>query len=485
MSSVPTSAKAPLSTLARQIVHAAVQPEVSVADLASLAERDVAFAARLLSLVNSPIHGFVNKVTDVRHAAALLGVQGMQDIALALSVTDMIPLGPSGEALTGICMRRATASRMLADRLRLPSPGEFFTAGLVLEMGLLSSARDQLEKAATAAKAPAQTRIVRERAAGLPPHPKAGADLATEWQLPESLVQSIRLHHDLAPPKAQIPHVAWVAERIAGVYEGGDVRENRAAAMSAAASLGFGRADAEAMIHDLPEAVKSFATAFGRSPGVQPDVEKVLKDANAMLYELVGSYKDLIKTLEAVVEEKTALAESLRVANEKLTTLAMTDPLTGLMNRRAFMDALARDVSRARRSKTVLALVMVDVDHFKQVNDRHGHQIGDHVLTLVAQCLSRTVRTGDLVGRFGGEEFVVLLPGAELENAAIVAERLRANVEALDPVGANGKFRVTASLGVASVPGDAATPDELIGKADRALYAAKAAGRNRFVLASG
>jgi diguanylate cyclase (GGDEF)-like protein len=476
--------RAPLSTLARQIVHAAVQPEVSVAELASLAERDVGFAARLLSIVNSPVHGFKSKVHDVRHASAMLGVRGMQDIALAMSVTDMIPLGPAGEAFTGISMRRATAARLLAERLKLPSPGEYFTTGLVLEMGLLSSARSDLEKASSAAKAPAATRVVRERAAGLSPHPALGGELAEEWELPETLVHAIRAHHDLAPPKEPLSHVAWAAERIAAVYEGGDVRENRAGAITAMSGLGLGRSDADALLQELPEAMRLHATSFGRSVGQQPDVEKVLKDANAMLYELVGSYKDLIKTLEGVVEEKSALVESLRQANEKLATLAATDGLTNLMNRRAFMEALVRDVSRARRARVPLSLIMIDVDHFKSVNDKYGHQVGDYVLVQVAQALARTVRVGDLLGRFGGEEFIVLLPGTEPKNAMVVAERLRAAVGAIEIKGSFGAFRVTASLGVASVPGDAANPDELVSRADQALYAAKGAGRDRVVMAS-
>ena len=104
-------ARSPVSTLALQIIHAAVQPDVAVADLGALAEKDAAFAGKLLSLVNSPVHAVSRKVTDVKQAASLLGARGIRDIALALAVSDMVPLGPSGEVLMTICLRRASAAR--------------------------------------------------------------------------------------------------------------------------------------------------------------------------------------------------------------------------------------------------------------------------------------------------------------------------------------------------------------------------------------
>jgi diguanylate cyclase (GGDEF)-like protein len=158
---------------------------------------------------------------------------------------------------------------------------------------------------------------------------------------------------------------------------------------------------------------------------------------------------------------------------------ATADPLTGLPNRRAFDEALAREVARAGRAGAALALVLVDVDHFKRVNDVHGHPAGDLVLRAVAERIAAAARAGDLVGRLGGEEFAIALPGAERASAAEAAERIRARVGS-EPIAVDGAaLAVTISAGVASFPADAADGPALVARADARLYEAKRAGRNR------
>jgi diguanylate cyclase (GGDEF)-like protein len=152
--------------------------------------------------------------------------------------------------------------------------------------------------------------------------------------------------------------------------------------------------------------------------------------------------------------------------------------LTGLANRRAFDDALARAVAEADRFGHNVGLVICDVDNFKRVNDLYGHAVGDHVLRSIAASLSAGVRGVDLVSRYGGEEFVMLLGKADVAMAWEVAERMRAAIEAKAiGVGEHTVF-VTASFGVASYPETARLGDELFPAADKALYAAKREGRN-------
>ncbi len=163
---------------------------------------------------------------------------------------------------------------------------------------------------------------------------------------------------------------------------------------------------------------------------------------------------------------------------EDLARLAREDALTRLPNRRAFDEALSREVARAERSGVPLAAVVLDVDHFKRVNDAHGHAAGDAVLAAVAARASAALRAGDLFARLGGEEFGVLLPGADLAAAAEAAERIRAAVGGA-PIAAGGRsLVVTVSLGCAALdPGEAGWT--LVARADARLYAAKAAGRDR------
>src|SRR5204863_5014205 len=157
---------------------------------------------------------------------------------------------------------------------------------------------------------------------------------------------------------------------------------------------------------------------------------------------------------------------------------ASTDGLTELANRRQFEEALANEISRSERFGGMLALILADLDDFKQVNDRHGHQAGDDVLRTFADVLRDTVRDIDLAARYGGEEFAVLLPQTDLAGAERVAGRLRERMEART-VEAPGdeSFAVTSSFGVASFP-EASTPAALFAAADEALYRAKSAGKN-------
>jgi diguanylate cyclase (GGDEF)-like protein len=159
-----------------------------------------------------------------------------------------------------------------------------------------------------------------------------------------------------------------------------------------------------------------------------------------------------------------------------LAQQARTDPLTGLGNRRAFDEALQREVARQRRTRAPLSLLTVDVDHFKQINDTWGHAAGDETLAALGELLPRLVRAGDLVGRIGGEEFGVVMPDCPHPQAVDRADSLRSKVSAISRTWAHP---VTVSVGVATLPDSAGTMADLVIAADMALYAAKESGRDR------
>ena len=162
---------------------------------------------------------------------------------------------------------------------------------------------------------------------------------------------------------------------------------------------------------------------------------------------------------------------------DDLQRLASVDPLTGLANRRGGGEDISAEISRARRQNSALSCVLLDIDHFKDVNDTFGHQAGDHVLREISSLLRRTVRAYDILIRWGGEEFLVILPGVELEQASKLAERIHNAVEALPLTGIGG---VTVSGGVAALGTDYSF-EAMFEAADRRLYSAKAAGRNTVV----
>jgi two-component system cell cycle response regulator len=177
------------------------------------------------------------------------------------------------------------------------------------------------------------------------------------------------------------------------------------------------------------------------------------------------------------------LGGALRMATlvEESRSLATTDSLTGLLNRRAFLESTGRELARAKRYNDRLSVVLLDVDHFKQINDKRGHAAGDLVLSALGKLLNNTLRTCDIVARWGGEEFVLVLPSTSIDGAEQTAERVRDLLERADIKDANGdRIPVTASFGVATYSGSE-NLEQMVDRADRAMYLAKSGGRNRVV----
>ena len=192
-------------------------------------------------------------------------------------------------------------------------------------------------------------------------------------------------------------------------------------------------------------------------------------------------FADLVVRAAISSIQRGQLLDRTRADNRRLEALATTDPLTRLLNRRAFLDRLSGEVERSHRYGAVLSLLMIDVDHFKLVNDSAGHLTGDSVLGQVGTLLQSAVRSVDVVARYGGEEFVVLLPETHPDGAVAFAERLRELIERHAFLTGRGEpLRLTASFGVASYPSPSVrSTEDLFARADEALYRAKANGRNQ------
>ena len=192
-------------------------------------------------------------------------------------------------------------------------------------------------------------------------------------------------------------------------------------------------------------------------------------------------FADTVIRAAVAAIQRAQLLETTRADKARLEALATTDSVTALLNRRALVDRLSHEMERARRYATPLALLMVDLDHFKDINDTHGHLVGDEALREVARLLQSAVRNVDIVARYGGEEFAIVLPETSNEGAVAFAERVRERVA--EHVFANERLpslRLTVSVGVASVPAaDIESVEDFFARSDEALYRAKAGGRNQ------
>ncbi len=171
-----------------------------------------------------------------------------------------------------------------------------------------------------------------------------------------------------------------------------------------------------------------------------------------------------------------------RNMEEALRDMASKDPLTGIYNRRSFMELGRQQLARSQRFREPMSVVVLDVDHFKKINDSYGHATGDDALRMVAGACASILREYDILGRLGGEEFVVVLPGATPDESRVVAERLRRHIARMPVPGPEGRFHMTASMGIAGVESAGDTLEKAIHRADLALYRAKREGRNRVIV---
>lgn len=169
----------------------------------------------------------------------------------------------------------------------------------------------------------------------------------------------------------------------------------------------------------------------------------------------------------------------LQQSNEKLQYMATHDPLTGAFNRRAYHATCEQLIHFARRHATPFSILFVDLDHFKRINDTHGHEAGDIVLKAVAGTLTQSIRNSDVLGRIGGEEFSIFLPNTDLSGALLLAESIRRSIEQLMPTIETGALKITASIGVAVSHNGDQTMQEIQQQADQAMYVAKNEGRNK------
>ena len=213
-----------------------------------------------------------------------------------------------------------------------------------------------------------------------------------------------------------------------------------------------------------------------------------VSDMIAILDEALGQTRALHTADEVAIARRQVFTaeqriEQLKSELELVNKLVSEDQLTGALNRRGLDDAMLREASRAERNATPLCIALIDIDNFKKVNDNYGHQVGDIVLVHLVAIIRETIRTNDLIGRYGGEEFLLLLPDSQIEEATAVTARLQRALSRRSVSWGNQQVLVTFSAGIAARHrGESVAA--LINRADQALYEAKRIGKDRFIVAS-
>jgi len=454
--------------------------DVSITDLANTLAADPALSLRLLKYANSALVGCSREITSVKEAVTLLGLRAVRLMALSFSlVTTNDPRACKGfdyQRFWAHSVACAVSARFLAGDALSPTPEEAFATGLLAHIGKLVFAigipnvyPEVLEVAGGTLG-----RTERYESAGLGiSHHELGADLLLDWGIPKRMAEATRHQHnprnvtddDVVCKLASILNAATDMADI--LCQAGP---DSALAIRKEALLGSGfihdREELAAALDAVTKEFNDLARLLSVNEGIQRTPDEIQAEAGAVLSEL-----SLATQLQA---------ELISAENRGLQKKASTDALTGIPNRAAFDEQFSTTWREVMKKGQSLAIVMLDVDHFKQFNDTYGHRTGDAVLRAVAACLPESVRGSDFAARYGGEEFVALLPNVDRMTAAHLAVKIRKTVESRAVEFEGKEHHVTVSVGVALLPHVSPTfpPKALLETADRQLYLAKHKGRN-------
>jgi diguanylate cyclase (GGDEF)-like protein len=374
----------------------------------------------------------------------------------------------------------ATAGRTIASKIGLVQQEEAFLTALLMDIGML--VLDQVlgdQYGEINAKASTHEQLVAaEREALNMTHAEVGGILTTQWKLPPLLSVPIACHHDVAsvedPALRKLTELVGLAGRCADVFV--DAQAAEAIAIVRQMCLqqhGLAEAEVDGLLDDIGKRTKEVASLFEINIGPAANFEAILKRANEALVEIT------LQSQQQATQLKVQ-TQSLEQQNQALKKQASTDGLTGLSNRARFDAFLAEQFEAHRASGKSLALLMMDVDKFKSVNDTHGHPAGDKVLKALGALLGSAARAQDLAARFGGEELGLVLPGTTRATATAIAESIRRAIGARPVSVGPADVAITASIGVACLePGSPfREPAHLLKAADLAVYNAKRSGRN-------
>jgi diguanylate cyclase (GGDEF)-like protein len=474
------------------IIELGKDPNAGVPDLAGVVAVDPALSAKLLKVANSPLYGVRRITKNLRQALSVLGFDGSMTLALSFSLSSSVGASLNADLNRIAYWRRsilaATACRALGELRQYKDLEELFLAALLQDIGILAfdSMMAQTYRPLLASANSHDELVAAEREHLGTDHAEVGAWLLRYWHLPDYVQQAVAGSHDptsLQAPaeRPEILSLVALAGRIADTWLFPEQAAVSDQALAAAQQwLGLDEAAYREVQERIGAALPEIATLF-----------EVKLPNPAQTLGLLDQARELLVVRNLQLMQKVAVAtqqvELLESRTRSLEEQTRRDPLTGLYNRSYLDSALDKEFQQSNRHGWPLALAFIDLDHFKQLNDTYGHQLGDAVLIGVAELLSRKLRSSDILGRYGGEEFLLVLPGTPRNGALIVVERLLQAIRSQHyPPDTQQGISVTASVGLA-VHRDGqqrfTTPADLVHAADQALYLAKHQGRDQVVIA--
>lgn len=487
-----------LPTVAVEILRCTSRTDFQIEELTRLIQTDPTLTVKVLSAANSARYNSGRPIGDLNRAAMSLGKRVTGSLALSLSLAAVMSKpGPESNRLAEYWRKSlalALSAKTLAERYGGCQINEAFTVGLMCRVGdlaLIRHARQEFEECLLEVAGTSASRgEVEERRLGLTSH-ALSRRLFEHWQLPEAFCRALDLDVDFPSPGggasvgplAEFIHVAGrAADFLTSSRRGKALIQLHEAYRRLSDNLDE---DVEWLVQSVSQQLEANAPLFSLPQAEQhASAAQLLAEATQQLTRLILEPEAGERGGAAELQRLTTENQELHRRIDKLHHESSTDPLTGLHNRRFLHQQMQLQIAQAQRDQRWLGMLLGDIDRFKSINDTHGHLVGDQVLQTVAATLQQSIRGGDVLARFGGEEFAVLTTSQSLPQLVTMAERLRTMVQNTPVTMATGELSVTISIGavLAKSTGEvSAVESRLLGEADRCLYEAKAAGRNRVV----
>ena len=468
-----------LPAVAVQILKLAQSHTSTMGDVADAVGYDPALATKLLKIANSPLYGQRRKSGNIRQAVMLLGLNSTLMLTLSFSLFSSLrqqeERGLDYNAYWQRSLLSSTVARLLARLPEEVSPEEAFLAALLQDIGMavMDRAFDQFYQQMESEDIRHSTIIEFERNQIDTDHAAVGAWLLNQWNFPEHLIEAVSGSHQLVDSQ-ELASVSTLTECIAlsGIIADGIIAVDRNQDSSNNPEFLRLGDDYEELIEELYEEIPVVEGLFEMSLLDNKYTDKVLSEAkNQMLMRGLNFSQELASNRQEMDrhEQRTQI----------LKKESMQDHLTGLSNRKHFDLAIEEEFIHARKNSWPLSAVFIDLDKFKAINDKFGHTVGDRVLKFSAKILGAYTRDQDAVFRYGGEEFVILLPGCSSKDAISAATRI---VEAIRnnnlTIKSEHKISITCSAGVATLDSQHVFDNKelLVEAADHAMYAAKQNG---------
>jgi diguanylate cyclase (GGDEF)-like protein len=482
--------------IALDVIQKASQPDCEMDDIARVITLDSGLCSQVLRVVNSALFGLRHPIGSIDRACNYLGLKSVRSLVLSLSLPTMRLQTSSDPRLHDwwtASVAGAIIARELAVKLGRRDPEDDMVSALLSDLGVFVLQQTFPAEYGPVVAQPPDVLAFRqceleEKHLGLN-HADVSAFILGRWRLPVDITEPIRHHHRPAAAPSQVRAVAersrllYLATRAAQLQIAPNSQPALLREVLSLACDGFGLSEAKFLqfLEPLNRKIDEFVAILQLEVGSLANYPTIVANATVELLQL--SLEGDAEAARLREEKKQADQEVLRWRRiaHSLRREATRDRLTGAFNRAAFDEALERLLREARKRCTALGLLFIDLDGFKEMNDRFGHAFGDQVLKEVSAVLPRGVRAEDVVARFGGDEFCVLARDTAPDGLPVMANRVWSDLSGLVVRHDGEAAPVTASVGAAvCIPRRARlAPADLLAAADRAMYAAKADGKNK------